>query len=128
MIAKNNQRSHKVILKFHNHLFLRYIFCLTLTPLETFQECQHYEDAFFFIKSSMNSYKVKFILAHSFMNRFWWKFIWMLISWRPEMSLLCFGEVFFIFYFKTFFSNYNLGLLLMDNFCPCFIIFVVARS
>ena len=34
----------KVILKFQNHLYLRYIFCLTLYLLKSFQEYQHYED------------------------------------------------------------------------------------
>ena len=34
-------RSHEVILKFQNHLFLQYIICLTPDSLKTFQECQH---------------------------------------------------------------------------------------
>ena len=61
-----------------------------------------------FIKWSMTPSKVqdhfyaKIILAHLFMDRFWWKFVWMLISWRhnmwPELSLFfCHGEVLWFF-------------------------------
>ena len=38
----NMNWSQKVIFKFQNNLFLRYIFCLTPNLLKTFQECQHY--------------------------------------------------------------------------------------
>ena len=37
---KGHLRSHEIILKFQNHLFLLYIICLTPNLLKTFQECQ----------------------------------------------------------------------------------------
>ena len=82
----------------------------------------------FFIKWSMilkviqghKNFYAKIILAHSFMDRFWGKFVWKLVSiwWRhnsfiklwPEMSLLCFGEESDFFYFKIFWPHYNLDL------------------
>ena len=85
-------RSYKVILKFQNHLFLRYIFfCL----------CPIFYDLFknvikFFVKWSMTSKVIQghirpllFIitLAHSIMDRCWWKYIWMLISRRHNFFI-----------------------------------------
>ena len=62
----------------------------------------------------------KIILAHSFMDRFWWKFVWMLIPWRhniwPEMSILCYEEV---LCFYTSRSNQNLDLRSYGQLCPC---------
>ena len=43
---KGKYKLHKVILKFQNHLFLRYVICLKRNLFKTFQECQHYEDIF----------------------------------------------------------------------------------
>ena len=40
-------KGQKVILKFQNHRFLQFVFCLTPNPLKTFQECQHYEETNF---------------------------------------------------------------------------------
>ena len=44
---KGHYRSQKVILRFKNYLFLRYIFSLTPNLLKTYQEYQQYKDANF---------------------------------------------------------------------------------
>ena len=47
MTSEVNKGHLKVILKFQNHLFLRYSFCLTPYLLKTIQECQYYDDKIF---------------------------------------------------------------------------------
>ena len=63
---KGHLRSHNVILKFQNHLFLRNIICLTTNHLKTVQECQHYEH------TNLSSVHIRpnLPIAHSFMDRF----------------------------------------------------------
>ena len=99
---RGHKRSYKVILKFKNHPFLRYIFCLTPIFLKTILECQHYIKMQIFINVSKTSkiiqdhFCAKIIVAHSFMDQFWWKFVWML-NYEDKMSLLCYGEVLWFF-------------------------------
>ena len=64
------------------------------------------------------------------MNRFWWKFVWMLISWRHIFfynimyDLKCRFYVkenfLWFFYYKTLWPDTTLTYVLMYNFCPCF--------
>ena len=85
-----------------------------------------------FIKWSRTPSKVqdhfyaKIILAHLFMDRFWWKFVWMLISWRhnmwPELSLFfCHGEVLWFFTLRPSDMITTLTYVFIDNFYPCFL-------
>lgn len=68
-----HKRSQNVILKFQNHLFLQYIFCLKTNVLKTFQECNIMKT-----KVIWDHFYAKIILAQSFMDWFWWKLVWML--------------------------------------------------
>ena len=52
----------------------------------------------------------KSILAHSFMDRFWWKFVWILLAWRNLFSLNCDLQYHFYVFFKIFYPHYNLDL------------------
>ena len=61
----------------------------------------------------------KIILAPSFMDRVWWKYVWMLIWYHEDIffsldyiwtKMLCYGEVLWYFFFKTFWPKYNLDL------------------
>ena len=87
-------------------------------------------------RSYNTTFTPKIILAHSFIYRFRWKFVWMLISWRhnfvinyvwPEMSLFCYLEVCVIFYFKTvwpdwltsLWTTFVLGFLFTSKFGLC---------
>ena len=78
-----------------------------------------------FIKGhiKVRSLVCKIVLEHSFMVQFWWKIVWMLISWRhniwPKMSLLCYGEVLWFFTLRPSHLITTLTYVLMDNFCPC---------
>ena len=88
------------------------------------------------LKGNTRSYKTTFmqkiILALSFMDRFWWKFWWMLIScthnyfnkciW-PEISLLCSREVLCFFTLWPSDPITTLTYVLMYNFCPFFLQF-----
>ena len=111
------------------YYFLRFIFCLTPNLFNTFQECQHYEYKNFPYgeiwpqRSSMVIYDhcyAKIFLAHSLLiyimktQYFSLNYIW------PEMSLLCYGEALWLFYFKTFLLITILTYVLMDNFWPYF--------
>ena len=68
----------------------------------------------------------KIILAHSFMDRFSWKFIWMLISWRHNFFMKFYDLKCLFMLWRSFmiFRPYDLitilTYVLMDNFCPCF--------
>ena len=78
---KGQSRLHKVILKFQNHLLLRYIICLTTDFLKTFHKMK------FDLKGHPRSYKTNFMPKFSFIDRFWSKFVRMLISWRLNFSI-----------------------------------------
>ena len=121
----DHYRSQKVILKFQNHLFLRYIFCLVPNLLKPFQECPLMKTQFLInwsitlkvIQSHIRPPK-KIILTHSFIDQFWWKFILMLISsWRHNflIKIYILPKIFFYVMekfcnFLTFWPKYNLDL------------------
>ena len=74
---------------------------------------------------------MKIILPHSFMDRFWWKFVWILISKRHnlslnyiwhEMSLLCYRKILRIFFTWPSELITTLTYILMDNCFPFFCI------
>ena len=128
---KGHKISQKVIL-----------FCDIFFGFWKLQECQHYENTNFPWNESwpQRSSKVikehfydKIILALSFIDRVWWKFVGMLISWRHNfliksymtwnMLLLCYGEVLWFFLLKPCDLMTTLTYVLMDNFCPCFFSF-----
>ena len=72
-----------------------------------------------FIKDHFYS---KIILAHSFMYRFWWKFVWMLISWRHNFFIKSWPEChFYVFTLRTSDLITTLTYILMENICPCFL-------
>ena len=64
------------------------------------------------LRGHPRSYKTtlvaKIILAHSFMDRFWWKFVWMLISWRHNLFM------------KLFINELKCHLYVMEKFCDIF--------
>ena len=90
---KGHYRSQKVIWKFQNRLFLRYIFCLTPNLLKTFQECQYYEDSIFLIKWSMTlkviPYKKPLCQNHA--RTFIYGSI-LMKTWKHNIFILCYGE------------------------------------
>ena len=75
---KGYKRSHKVILKFQNHLFLRYIIRITPDLLKIFKNViimkpQIFHSMKYDLKGHPKSYKTLFMqnfLAHSFMDQF----------------------------------------------------------
>ena len=85
-----------------------------------------------------NKFKMRsliIILAHSFMDRFCWKFVWMLIYHKDTIITKNYMYMtlnvtfmswrsFVIFYMKTFWPNYNLDLCsngqLLSLFCKLF--------
>ena len=89
--------------------------------LKTFQECQHYEE--FFIKLSLTWKVIQGHFTpllrqnHSFMDRFWWKFVWIKYKICPKMSLLCYGDVLWFFNITPSDLITTLTYVLMDNFC-----------
>ena len=113
----------KVILIQINIFYLQYVFGLMPNQLKTLQECQHYEDANFYYMAYDHFY-AKIILAHSFMDRFWWKFVWMPIACRHNFFQTIFmtWNVTFMLWsdLRPFDLITTLTYVLMDNFCPCF--------
>ena len=92
----------------------------------------------FFIKWSMTSkviqdhFYAKIKIAHSFMDQFWSKFVWMLISWRHNFSYMTWNvmhfniiEKFFNIFTKTSDLITTLTYFLMDNFCPCIYVLLI---
>ena len=81
----------------------------------------------FFIKWSMTSKVIQghmpqIILAHLFMDRFWWKFVWILISWIIY-DLTCMFDILEKYVFFTWRPSdliKTFTCVLMDNFYPCF--------
>ena len=59
------------------------------------------------IKTFYNVNIMKTLFAHSLMDRFWEKYMWMLTSWKVIFSLL--GG--FVILFQTFWPSYSLRLL-----------------
>ena len=65
------------------------------------------------------SYKTKIILAHSFIDWFWWKFVLMLISWRHNFFIkLYIYDLKCNFILWRSFVITTLTYVLMDNLCP----------
>ena len=128
-------RSFKVTkghLEISKSSFLRYIFCLTAFFLKLFKNVnimkkQIFDKMKYDLEGHPRSFNTtKIIIAHSFMDRFLWKFVWMLISWRHNfftnyiMWLLCYWEVLWCFTLKPSDRNISLTYVLIDNLSPCF--------
>ena len=70
-------------------------------------------------KVIQDHFNAKIILAHSFMNWFWWKFVWIPISWRHNF----FSHKCHFYGIEKFCPSdliTTLTYVLMDNFCPSF--------
>ena len=98
-----SQMSIKVILKFQNHLFLRY---------KTFQECQHYEDTIFSLKDIQGHMPKSFELIS-----LWTNFD---ENFYECLKIFCYWEVLWFFTLRPSDLIKTLTNVLMDNFCPCF--------
>ena len=102
-------------LKISKSSFLRFIICLTPNLFQKLFKNINIMKTQIFHRSSKVT---KIFLAHSFMDWFWLKTVWKLISWRKffpfyiwlEMSLMLWRIFIWFYYFKTFCPNYNLDL------------------
>ena len=132
-------RSFKVTkghLEISKSSFLRYIFCLTAFFLKLFKNVnimkkQIFDKMKYDLEGHPRSYNTtKIIIAHSFMDRFLWKFVWMLISWRHNILLyqILLTHFYVMEKFCDFFTLWTSDLsttltyVLMDNFSPCLLL------
>ena len=68
------------------------------------------------IQGDIRHLYVKIILAHSLMDRFWWKFIW--------IHFYVMEKLFDSFTLRPSDLNTTLTFVLMDNFCSCLFLFL----